>query len=265
MADFDLDYLTSVQAALRRAQHQDDPDALPRPLQPTPTPIPALYPAPDLTLPLPHNPNQAALRRAQQQDERCGSYAEQRSGPRSWLMKVAGHMPPSFRLAEESGRLYRIVDTAPHALLPLHRPPHMPPSAASGGSRGDTRARRCATAAEPSVYPHTQLPLKTGTSGYGASSAYGASSLYPNAQLPLITGTSGYGASPYGASSHSAQGRGAEEAGQQEGQQPGRQEAARERAMPRGPMPAGGADWHVDDVQGFGGFRDRWRQWCAGS
>ena len=52
----------------------------------------------------------------------------------------------------------------------------------------------------------------------------------------------------------------------QSGQQSGQQEAAaRERAMPRGPMPAGGADWHVDDVQGFGGFRDRWRQWCAGS
>ena len=85
----------------------------------------------------------------------------------------------------------------------------------------------------------------TGTSGYGASSAYGAS--------------------PYGASSHSGshtgKGRGAEESGQPSGQQ----EAARERAMPRGPMPAGGADWHVDDVQGFGGFRDRWRQWCAGS
>ena len=103
MADFDLDYLTSVQAALRLAQHQDDPYALPRPLQPTPTPIPALYPAPDLTLPIPHNPSQAALRRAQQQDERCGSYADQRSGPRSWLKKVAGHMPPSVRLAEESG------------------------------------------------------------------------------------------------------------------------------------------------------------------
>ena len=86
-----------------------DPYNLLLPLSP-----PSTLPLP-LTLPLPRNPNQAALRRAQQQDERCGSYADQRSGPRSWLKKVAGHMPPSFRLAEESGRLYRIVDTAPHA------------------------------------------------------------------------------------------------------------------------------------------------------
>ena len=68
------------------------------------------------------------------------------------------------------------------------------------------------------------------------------------------------GNSGYGASGSAGHGRAAEEAGQPSGQQ----EAARERAMPRGPMPAGGAEWHVDDV-GFGGFRDRWRQWCGGS
>ena len=147
MADFDLDYLTSVQAALRRAQHQDDP--YPCALRLQPTPAPALNPNPNSN-PNPNpnpNPNQAALRRAQHQDDRCGSYADQRSG----------------------------------------------------------------------------------NSGYGAS------------------GSAGHG-------------RAAEEAGQPSGQQ----EAARERAMPRGPMPAGGAEWHVDDV-GFGGFRDRWRQWCGGS
>ena len=110
---------------------------------PNPNPNPNSNPNPN---PNP-NPNQAALRRAQHQDDRCGSYADQRSG----------------------------------------------------------------------------------NSGYGAS------------------GSAGHG-------------RAAEEAGQPSGQQ----EAARERAMPRGPMPAGGAEWHVDDV-GFGGFRDRWRQWCGGS
>ena len=53
MADFDLDYLTSVQAALRRAQHQDDPYALPNPynlpLSPPSTlqgPCPFPYPYP---------------------------------------------------------------------------------------------------------------------------------------------------------------------------------------------------------------------------
>ena len=146
MADFDLDYLTSVQAALRRAQSTrttpmpyPDPYNLLLPLSP-PSTLPLT-----LTLPLPHNPNQAALRRAQHQDERCGSYADQRSGPRRWLKKVAGHMPPYFRLAEESGSAAPQCRHRPTCPRPLPRPPHMPPSAASGGSRGDTRARRCAS------------------------------------------------------------------------------------------------------------------------
>ena len=40
MADFDLDYLTSVQAALRRAQHLDDPYPWALPLTTYPYPCP---------------------------------------------------------------------------------------------------------------------------------------------------------------------------------------------------------------------------------
>ena len=40
MADFDLDYLTSVQAALRRAQHLDDPYPWALPLTTYPCPCP---------------------------------------------------------------------------------------------------------------------------------------------------------------------------------------------------------------------------------